>query len=473
MSLSVGGLISGMDTDNIISQLIDLQKKPITKLQQQEAAYQVKLSSYGSLQGHLKDIKNAARNLDTSYDITSYAATSTDTSLMTVSAERNAQVGTYSVTVNSLAKVHKLTSGAFTTTEAVGKGTINLQIGDSDIIELSVNASATISDIARAINDQEMGVYASVISDGTNSYLTLTGQETGEDNVIQLTVVEDGTESHDPANLDDTGLSRLLFIPGGSRQMSETQVAGDADITVDGVQNIKRSSNTITDVITGVTLKLKDADIANPVTVAVERSDELFTTRLNAFLSAYNDAISYLNTEQKYDKQTQETGSLFGDSTTRRIQREIQSLFSNSVPGMATGLSRLSELGVETNADGSVELDTSVFNEKLKNNFTDVVNFFTQTTEGAEGFAVRMAESVENMLDITSGTLTVRTKGIQSSIDEITEQIERLNTRLTSSETRLRAQFASLEVILGQYQTTSNSLTQSLSALENGWGTSK
>jgi len=53
--------------------------------------------------------------------------------------------------------------------------------------------------------------------------------------------------------------------------------------------------------------------------------------------------------------------------------------------------------------------------------------FFTQTTEGAEGFAVRMAESVENMLDTTSGTLTVRTKGIQSSIDEITEQIERLN----------------------------------------------
>jgi len=551
MSISVGGLVSGMDTDKIISQLQALQQKPITKLQTQEAAYQVKLTAYSSLQGSLKDVKNAARNLDTSSDITSYAATSSNTSTLTASAERTAVAGSYSVTVNSLAAVHKLTSTGFSPTEAVGKGTIQLKMGSSAAVNIAVGATSTLSNIATSINAADTGIYASVVNDGTNSFLSLTGKQTGAANVISLTVTEDGTT--DPklaANLDSSGLSRLAYTTSatsykgvsgsgavdgltingspvtastdmaglianinsgvlgvtatlqtdgslllnnvtgsditiggtttnsgltagtysGTKNLAQLQGAANADITVDGVKNISRASNTITDVIGGVTLKLKAKDTV-PTTVEVERNDELFTTRLNAFLDAYNGLMDSMNNLQSYDKQTKATGTLFGDSTTRRIQSEVRNLLSNSVSGLPATLSHLTDLGVSTNTDGKLELDSSVFSTQLKDNFDNVVKFFTKTDTGTEGFAVRMATSVEKILDIQGGTLAARTKGIQGSIDGLDKQILTLNSRMTMSETRLRTQFSSLEVLLGQYQNTSNSLTSNLDALQSGWGT--
>jgi flagellar hook-associated protein 2 len=474
MSISIGGLVSGMDTDKIITQLQELQKKPITKLQTKEADYQVKLSAYSSLQGSLKDVKNAAKNLDSVSDITSFSATSSDTSLLTASAEKTAAPGNYSVTVHSLAKVHKLTSTGFSPTESVGKGTIHLTMGSNATVDIAVGSSSTIADVAKAINEADAGIYASVINDGTNSFLTLTGKQTGSANVIKLTVTEDGT---DPTNLpvglpsadeDTTGLSRLVFDAGGTKNLTQLQGAANADISVEGVAHISRASNTISDVIGGVTLKLKDTGAA---TIEVERNDELFSTRLKAFLDAYNGLTVSLNSLQSYDKQTQATGTLFGDSTTRRIQSELRNLFSNSVSGLPAELSHLTDLGVSTNEAGTLELDSSVFNTKLKDSFEDVVKFFTNSVQGAEGFAVRMASSVEKILDTKGGMLVARTKGIQGSIDSLDDQIQRLNDRLAISETRLRTQFASLEVLLGQYQNTANSLTSNLDALQNGWGT--
>jgi len=555
MSISVGGLVSGMDTDKIISQLQALQQKPITKLQTQEAAYQVKLTAYSSLQGSLKDVKNASRNLDTSSDITSYAATSSNTSTLTASAERTAVAGSYSVEVTSLAAVHKLkTSTGLSPTEAVGKGTIHLKMGSSAAVDITVGSTSTLSNIATSINAADTGIYASVINDGTNSFLSLTGKQTGAANVINLTVTEDGTSANDPrlaANLDSTGLSRLVYttssykggVGGGTgaavnnlaingiivpastgmaelvtninkavsgvtatlqtdgslllsnvtgsysditiggtttdsgltagtysstKNMGELQGAANAKITVDGVKNISRASNTITDVIGGVSLKLK---ALGTTTVEVDRNDELFTTRLNAFLDAYNGLMDSMNNLQSYDKQTKATGTLFGDSTTRRIQSEVQNLLSNSVSGLPATLSHLTDLGVSTNAAGKLELDSSIFSTQLKDNFDNVVKFFTKTDTGTEGFAVRMATSVEKILDIQGGTLAARTKGIQGSIDGLDKQILTLNSRMTISETRLRTQFSSLEVLLGQYQNTSNSLTSNLDALQSGWGT--
>ncbi|MBI5590625.1 MAG: flagellar filament capping protein FliD [Deltaproteobacteria bacterium] len=476
MSISVGGLVSGMDTDKIISQLQELQKKPITKLQTQEAAYQVKLSAYSSLKGSLNDLKNAAKNLDSVSDITSFSATSSNTSLLTASAEKTAVAGSYSVTVNSLATAQKLTSTGFTESEAVGKGTIHLTFGSNDPVDIAVNSGSTISDIATAINKADTGIYASVINDGTKSYLTLTGKQTGSANVIKLTVTEDGTDTANlpvgvpSADEDTTGLSRLVYDAGGAKNLTQLQGAANADISVDGVTHISRASNTISDVINGVTLKLKEADTSKTVTVEVERSDDLLTTRLNAFLDAYNGLMNSLDSLQSYDKETKETGTLFGDSTTRRIQSEVRNLFTNSVSGLSADSDTLTELGVSTNDDGDLELDSTVFSAKLKDNFDNVVKFFTKTDTGAKGFAVRMASSMETMVG-TKGLLATRTDGIQNSIDDIDDQVTRLNDRLSVSETRLRTQFSALEVLLGQYQNTSSSLTSNLDALANGWGT--
>jgi len=468
MGISVGGLISGMDTDTIISQLQALQKKPILQLQQKQTDYQVKISAYSTLQGSLKTLKNAAKNLDSLSDITSYSATSSNTSTVTAMAENSTVSGNHSITVNKLASAHKLTSKEGFT-GAVGKGTIHLSMG-STTTDIEVGQTSTISDVADAINAEDMGIYATVINDGTKSYLTLTGKETGVANAINLTVSEDGT---DPTNgladvTDMTGLSRLVYDSAtNTTNLDQIQAAENSDITVDGVKNITRSTNTIDDVINGVTLNLKSA--SGSATISVERSDDLFTTRMNAFLDAYNGLMDSLNNFQSYDSETKETGMLFGDSTTRRIQSDVRNLFSNSVSGLSAGLNRLADFGVSTDEDGKAVLDTTAFKAKLKDNFEDVAKFFTQTSTG---FAVRMTNSVEKMLDSSSGVLAVRTKGIQGSIDDMDDQISRLTVRLTTSETRLRAQFSALEAILGKYQSLSDSVTANIEQIQNSWGTS-
>jgi flagellar hook-associated protein 2 len=476
MGISLGGLISGMDTDSVIAKLLDIQKKPISLLQKKEADFKVKLSAYSTLQGSLKSLKIAAGNLDSVLDINSYSAASSNTDLLTASVLNSVAPGSYSVTVNSLATAHKLTSGGFTTAEAVGKGTIHLALGSNDPVDIEVASDSTISDIVKAINAADAGIYASVINDGTNSILTLTGKQAGVANVIKLTVTEDGT---DPINLpagspsadeDTTGLSRLVYDAGGTTNLIQRQGAADSKFSVDGLP-ITRTTNAISDVISGMTLNLKAADPLQPVTVAVERSDELFTTRLNEFIEAYNGLVDSLKSLQSYDPSTKKSGDLFGDSTTRRVQSEMQSLVSNSVPGLAAGLSRMTDLGVSTNADGKLELDASVFNAKLKDNYDDVVKFFTKTDAGAKGFAVRLSDSLEKMLDSNNGMLAARTKGINGSIRYLDDQIEVLNNRMSASETRLRAQFSALESLLGRYKSISDSLTADLAQIQKNWGT--
>jgi flagellar hook-associated protein 2 len=408
-------------------------------------------------------------------DIKSYSAASSNTDLLSASVLNSAAPGSYSVTVNSLATAHKLTSSSFSPTEAVGKGTLHLSLGSNDPIDIEVASASTISDIANAINAADTGIYASVINDGTSSFLTLSGKQTGAANIIKLTVTEDGT---DPINLpsgspsadeDTTGLSRLVYNAGGTKNLIQRQGAADSTFIVDGLP-ITRTTNAISDVISGMTLNLKAANPLQPVTVTVERSDELFTTRLNEFIEAYNGLVESLKSLQSFDPSTQKSGDLFGDSTTRRVQSEMQSLISNSVFGLAAGLSRMTDLGVSANADGKLEMNASIFNAKLKDNYDDVVKFFTKTDAGAEGFAVRLAASLEKILDANNGTLAARTKGLNGSIRDLDDQIEVLNNRISSSETRLRAQFSALELLLGRYQSISNSLTASLKQIENGWG---
>ena len=469
MSISVGGLISGLDTNSIIDQLLALQQKPIVKLQQQEANYQVELSAYGSMQAVLDSLKSAMGGLDSVSDLTNFSATSGNTELFSVSADENATAGSYNVTVQNLAKVHKLTSGAFTEGELVGEGTIHLKLGNGGTVDIEVSATDTIDDVAQAINDAEAGVQASVIFDGTSYFLTLTGEDTGAANKISLIV-----DDVDEGDKDNSGLSRLFYEDGdGSNQLLNTQTAEDSLITVDGVSNIQRDTNTIDDVIEGVTITLKDVHPAldpgpgfESDTLTVSRNTSAVVSKVNSFVSAYNEALDLFETYQSYDQGTETAGILLGDTTTNSIRNSLENLITDIVPGVES-FSRLADLGIALNTEGRLEVDSSTLNSVLDDHFDDVLQFFTQSTEGSEGFAVRIVDTLDAILDSTAGTLAARTDGIQNSIDDIGDQVERIEMRNLAWETRTRAQFNALELLLAEYQATGNYLTQQILGMQN------
>lgn len=468
MAISVGGLMSGLDTNSIIEQMLEIQEQPILSLQQDEAEYQVELTMYGSLKSTLSSLQSAMEKLESSEDLTSFSASSGDTDLFTVSADENATTGSYNITVSQLADVHKLTSSAFAEDEAMGEGTLHLKVGSDDATDISVSATDTIDDVAQAINDAGAGVSAAVIFDGTNYFLTLSADETGADNVINLTVTEEGTDQGDPENTDTTGLSRLVYDQGITTNMTNTQSAADAIISVDGVSNIHRSDNIIDDVLEGVTLTLKSAPDSpdNTTSLSVTRNTGTVTSGINSFVSAFNSALSFIEEQQSFDATTGDAGIFLGDATTNSIRNILKNLTTVTMSGMGS-IDQLADLGVSLNGEGRLEVDSETLNDALNDNFDDVIQFFTQTTSGSEGFAVKALETLETILDDSTGTLSARTDGIQKSIDDIQEQVETLEMRNEAWELRTRAQFNTLELLLSEYQSTGDYLTQQITAFQN------
>jgi flagellar hook-associated protein 2 len=467
MSISVGGLISGLDTNSIIDQLLELQQKPIIKLQQQEAAYQVELSAYGSLKGILSSLKSAVEDLDSVSNLTRFSAVSGDTDLFSVSADENATAGSYDITVQQLAGVHKLASGAFSQGEYVGEGTIHLKVGNGSATDIAVSATDTIVDVAQAINDSEAGVRAGVIFDGTDYFLTLSADTTGVENVINLTVTDTG----DSNDTDMNGLSRLVYDQEVTENLSNTRDAADSIITVDGVADIHRNTNVINDVIQGVTITLEPAAAAaaapdNQTTLTVSKDLDAFVSKITAFVDVYNEAIDLFEDYQSYESDNEDAGVLLGDATAKSMRNRLNTMVTGTVSGVES-FSRLADLGIALNREGRLEVDSSTLNSALDDHFDDVLQFFTQSTEGSEGFAVRMKDTLYAILRSTDGTLAARTDGIQKSIDGIEDQVERIEMRNLAWEARTRAQFNALEVLLAEYQTTGDSLSQQIMSLQN------
>lgn len=467
MALSVGGIASGIDTDNIISQLMTLEKKPIVQLQKKEAVYQLQLSNYGNMRSLLSSLQSKIAALDSAADFSKNKAATADSTIFTATAGSDAVIGTHNITVHTLAQAHKLTSSAFGKEENVGPGTLSIQLGTGTAMTVDVAADDTITDVANSINAKKGDVKASLVFDGTNYFLSLTGAKTGASNTIKVTVNDTG----DGNNTDINNLSRLAYEKGVTENPTLTQTleAKDATIDVDSITGITRSSNTLTDVITGVTVELVKAH-ANPLTestkLTVSRDTSAITKAVDDFVAAYNSVVDFFTTNQSYDPKTKQGGPLLGDATSNLIQRRLNAVLNTTFSGMGT-ISKLSDLGITRNDKGHLVTSSSTLTGKLNTDFEGVVQFFTQTTVGAEGFGVRMNDELDGITSTVNGTLQARQQGIQRRIDDIQKSVERIEKRVADSEARMRAQFNALELLVSQYQSTGNALTQQLTNLQN------
>ena len=464
MSIAVGGLVSGLDTNSMIEQLLELERQPIVTLQQKEADYQVELTAYGSLKGVLGSLRSSVEALDSASSFTGFSAVSGNADLFGVSADENATSGSYDITVKQLAEVHKLASGGFSEAETVGEGTLHLKVGNGSTTDIDISATDTLAEVAQAINNAEAGVRAGVIFDGSDYFLTLAADDTGVENIINVTVTDTG----DTNDTDMNGLSRLVYEAGVTENLSNIQDAADAIITVDGVTNIHRAGNVVNDVIQGVTITLESAPVVpdNQATLTVSRDLETVVSKITAFVDAYNETIALFDEYQSYNSDSETAGVLLGDATTKTIRNRLNTMLTGTLSGVES-FSRLTDLGIALNREGQLEIDASTLNSALEDYFDEVLQFFTQSTEGSEGFAVRMTDTLDAILSSTNGTLAARTDGIQDSIDDIGDQVERLEMRVLAWESRTRAQFNALEVLLAEYQTTGDYLSQQIGSLQN------
>ena len=463
MGIGVSGLMSGLDTDSIVSQLMSVERRPVMLLQQKEAAYQAKITAIGVVKSALSDLQKSVADLKSPDGFINFDTDSSNTDILEASVDGDVQIGTYNITVQSLASEQHLRGAAFTASDTeVGTGTLTIQVGSNDAVDIEIDSEHnTLEGITQAINDADAGITAGIIYDGTHYYLTLQGHETGTDNTISITMQDD-----DGSSSDNAGLSAIYTDPS-TQSFTETRAATNAVLTVNGIPNIERSSNTFTDLIDGISITLNEADATKPVTVTTSKNYSGLTKKLNGFIEKYNEAIDTVSKQTAYNGEGAAAGTLLGDSSISRISRSLSGMIYETVIGVDDSVNSLSKLGIEIDNDGHLSLDADKLNKAMDETPNEVISFFTSTDEGKEGFAVKLDNFLDGYLKSQTGILSSKEDGLKDSVDDIEEQIESMNIRFDKREENLRKQFLNLELMMAQFQDTAARLEQQLASISN------
>lgn len=475
-TLSSPGLGSNLDISGIVSQLVQLERIPIDRLDDKISSYEAKISALGKIKSSLSTLKSSLSGLNsgTAFDV--YKADSSDSTILSATAGSGTDVGNYSIEITQRAQAQKLVAtGQADTTTAIGTGTLTIDFGtisggtfDSgtgtysgatytsngagthDIVIDSSNN--TLEGIRDAINDADIGIQASIINDGdpSNPYrLVLSSENSGESESISISVA------------GDAALSNLLsHDPSGTQNLSETVTAQDAMFSVDGI-SITKSSNSIDDVIPGVTLNLAGQTSGTPVTLAVSQDTGSVKSSIEAFVKAYNDFYEEIKDQTDSGVDGGKEGALASDYATTQLLSTIRTQLSQAVSGVTGSYDNLSSIGVEFQQDGTLELDSSRLEDALAADSDGVAELFSS----ADGYGTRLYDVVSEMV-ASDGIIDSRTDGYEDRIDSIEDKQLQMEARLDAYETRLRKSFGSLDVMISNMNMTSAYLSQQLAGLQ-------
>jgi len=452
-SIISSGIGSGLDIAGIVQQLVVAEGAPMeTRLGQKEARAQAKLSAFGSLKSSLADVRDQLATMRSQEQFLKRKAVSSNEDIFSATTTASALPSNYQIEVVQLAEAQRLTSGAFAGSDAaVGTGTLTVTVGtESMLVEIDAENN-TLADIRNAINSAENnpGVSATIVNAEAGSYLILTGNRTGAENTI--TITQSG---------GDGGLAALEYDPGnGLSALTQSQAAQDAQIRIDGF-DVNSSTNTFAGAVEGVSILVKDVTAAGGETLRVENDNDAVSKIVDDFVTSYNALVDTLNSLTQFNADSESAAPLLGDSTIRSIRDQVRREMSTALSDTSLPFSTLSDVGIEVQLDGKLEVDQSKLSTALNDDFVR----FGQLFSNADGFGTRLYDLADSFLD-TDGIIETRTQGLTNQIDGIGDEREALNERLASLETRLLRQFNALDSLLAQLSSTSNFLTQQLSSL--------
>ncbi|MFN3944685.1 MAG: flagellar filament capping protein FliD [Allosphingosinicella sp.] len=359
MTSSIGyslGIGSGIDIKALVDGLAAAQKGPReAQIAKREEANAARLSALAEVGGAIDFFASALGALVSGGTLFSQPSVS-DPSLFSASALPGARIGALSaqVEVVQLAQAQTLHSETLAGRLApVGQGGLVLTVGGRTH-EIAIDAgNDSLEGLARAINDARSGVVASIVTDAAGARLVLKGQ-TGEAAAFTLSVA-DGS---------DAGLERFAFGPDTSGGMAAAQTARDAVVRLDGVE-VRRASNSFSDLIPGVRIDLKRAAPGAVVSVGVSRPTAAIEQGVADFVEAFNELARMLASATSSGLGGGMAGPLRGDLGIKDMQRQLAQLTSTVLASDGDGPRTLAEIGVRTNRDGTLSLDRAMLKTRL------------------------------------------------------------------------------------------------------------
>lgn len=442
VTVNTSGLMSssGFDVQGLVDQMIQAAQAPEQVWKNQQTTLAAQATALNSLSTKLSSLHTSVESLsDVLGAFAQHTASSSDESLVTASASPSASMGQHSVVVTSLA-----TKAAYYSQTSVASGDTVLSGGSMTVTigsttkEIAIGGDTnTLNKIAKKINDLKMGITASVITDATGAKLTLFSDVTGKRNDITVGTTAD---------------SALSFKKSSS--------ADNAALSVDGVP-ITSSTNSVQNVIPGVTLNLNGQNPDRPVAITVGFDPGQVTQAINNFVNSYNALTTAINAQFSYNQDSGSAGVLAGDSAVRTLQQQILQTISG-IKVDSSGTPTLGAIGITMNDDGTLAIDSSELSVALASNFSDVQSLFQ---DPKLGFATKVGTLMNSLTDSVNGPFVVDLKGIRKSQTALTNTIEDFEDRLTIKRQQLVDQLSQVNALLQELPTTENQIDAMLGSI--------
>ena len=364
--MPIDGLVSGLDTNSIITQLMDIERKPRTLMATRRDSAQAAVDAFKAIETKLATVTSAAADLQRANGWNLRTATTSAPDVATASVSTGATQGAFSFTVDSLARAHGVATAIdvpLATSVIASSGSITIHQQDGDHV-LSVGGGS-IGEVAAAINRANLGIRAATVNTGSGLRL-------------QVSAVASGVK----AQFDITA-----GIDGGIGTVMTTQ-GTDAAITLGsgaGAYQIHSASNTFTDLVPGVAVTVR-ALSATPVQLDISTDVTALGDKVQAMIDAVNGAVGLIASSTAYDPTTKKAAVLVGDSAARKVAQALTRAVTEAVQQSALHSAGLA--GVSVDRYGKMSFDRSKFENAYQTDPVAVQRLFVQgaTTTGSVEF---------------------------------------------------------------------------------------
>ncbi|MBI1766223.1 MAG: flagellar filament capping protein FliD [Acidobacteria bacterium] len=461
-TVNFNGVGSGLDFKALTDSILAEKSRPLSQLQNKNAESSKRSDALKQLNARLLALTAAADALNDRTLGNGRTASSSAANVATATSSAEAATASINLTVTRLATSLTQTSRVYTSDTAAvlagGATTATFELrkgGASTGTAITIDSSNnTLTGLRDAINKAGAGVNATIVDvdgTGTKFKLALNSNATGTAGRVEL------VETSATGTAADLNLT-AVNPPGATTDFSDL----DASFSLNGLA-LTRSSNTVSDAVTGLTFNLKSS---GSTTISVTSKTSDLNEKLNSLVAAYNDVQSFIAGQYTKDGQGRPSGPLAGDATLRTVQRQIREALGGNAGNNGGAFKNLAELGLSRDDSGKLTLDATVLNEKLSNNLGDVQALLAGKSEGFTGLAAALHDEFDKLSDAVTGTVTTAINGYQDSIKRTEKNIAAQLARLSDLRQSLNRQFAIADAAIGQLNGQSTQLTTILDSLK-------
>ncbi|WP_336959613.1 flagellar filament capping protein FliD [Sphingobium aquiterrae] len=453
------GINTGVDSAALVSQLVAATRDPKQSvITSRQSTNNTRISALASAKSSLDAFSDALTSLLSGTGFSGTPASNDASIVAATSLPGGVPTGLPAqVQVQQLASAQTLKSVALaSSTTAVGLGTLTLTAGGNSYAIDITSANNTLDGLAAAINAKNAGVTASVVTDVNGSRLVMKGA-TGAANAFTLT--KGGSDTA------DADLQRFTF-DGTTGGMAKTSTAANSKIVVDGV-DMEFASNTIDTAIPYVRLDLNKVAVGTDVTIAASEPTTTMRDLVTEFVDAYNTLRKALNDATAAGTDASTAGALAGDSGVREMMRQLSKISSTELVGSGT-YKTLVDIGVKTNRDGTLAVDTVRLDAAIAADPTAVTQMLNPSTSTATDLGLDgVVKQIRDNLESDDGPLASSKSKFDKLQASLADQLDKLNIDMDNYEARLTKTYAAMDKQLTALKATQSYMEQQIAAWNN------